>query len=140
MTVMAAELDPLLRRLERSALLVCAAMAVAAFIISGGRWAPVAGVIGGGLLIAISYRTIGSGVGGLVDMIARSPQPGEAPRRPPRVGRTALVVIGRYALLALLAYVMIARLRLHPLGLLVGASSVVAAAAIEAGRQIMKKS
>jgi hypothetical protein len=35
---------------------------------------------------------------------------------------------------------MIARLRLHPLGLMAGVSSVVAAAAIEAGRQIMKKS
>jgi hypothetical protein len=137
---MAAELDPLLRRLERTALLVCAAMAIAAFVISGGQWAPVAGVIGGGLLIAISYRTIGSGVGGIVDMISRPPQAGDAAPKPPRVGRTALVVMGRYALLALLAYVMIARLRLHPLGLMAGASSVVAAAAIEAGRQIMKKS
>jgi hypothetical protein len=34
---------------------------------------------------------------------------------------------------------MIARLRLHPLGLLAGASSVVAAAAIEAGRLLSKK-
>ena len=32
---------------------------------------------------------------------------------------------GRYALLAVLAYVMIARLRLHPIGLVVGASSLV---------------
>jgi len=51
-----------------------------------------------------------------------------------------LIVIGRYALLALLAYVMIARLRLHPLGLLAGASSVVAGAGVEALRLIMKKS
>ena len=42
----------------------------------------------------------------------------------------------RYALLALIAYVMIARLRLHPLGLLAGASSVVAAAALEAVRVV----
>jgi hypothetical protein len=34
---------------------------------------------------------------------------------------------------------MIARLRLHPLGLLAGASSVVAAAVIEAGRLLSKK-
>ena len=45
----------------------------------------------------------------------------------------------RYALLALLAYVMIARLRLHPVGLLAGASSVVAAVSVEAGRLLMKK-
>ena len=45
----------------------------------------------------------------------------------------------RYALLALLAYVMIARLRLHPLGLMAGASSVVAAVSIEAVRVLLKK-
>ena len=135
---MPAELDPVLRRLERTAWLACLAMAAAAFVVSGGRWAPAAGVLGGGLLIGISYRTIGSGVGGIVDLIARPRQPGEG--LPPRVGRTALLVIGRYALLALLADVMIARLRLHPLGLLAGASSVVAAAALEAFRLLTKKS
>ena len=137
---MPAELDPVLRRLERTAWLACLAMAAAAFVVSGGRWAPAAGVLGGGLLIGISYRTIGSGVGGIVDLIARPRQPGEGLPPPPRVGRTVLVVIGRYALLALLAYVMIARLRLHPLGLLAGASSVVAAAALEAFRLLTKKS
>jgi hypothetical protein len=35
---------------------------------------------------------------------------------------------------------MIARLRLHPLGLLAGASSVVAAVSIEALRLLLKKS
>ena len=137
---MPAEVDPVLRRLERTAWLACLTMAVAALVIGGGRWAPVAGVLGGGLLIGISYRTIGSGVGGIVDLIARPRQPGEGDPAPPTVGRTALVVVGRYALLALLAYVMIARLRLHPLGLLAGASSVVAAAAIEAFRLFTKKS
>jgi len=78
--------------------------------------------------------------GGVVDLMARPRLAGEGAPAPPKVGRTMLIVIGRYALLALLAYVMIARLRLHPLGLLAGASSVVAAAAIEAGRQITKKS
>jgi hypothetical protein len=46
----------------------------------------------------------------------------------------------RYALLAFLAYVMISRLRLHPLGLLAGASSVVAAVSVEAVRLLWKKS
>jgi hypothetical protein len=45
----------------------------------------------------------------------------------------------RYALLGLLAYVMIARLRLHPWGLLAGASSVVAGVSLEALRLVMKK-
>jgi hypothetical protein len=35
---------------------------------------------------------------------------------------------------------MIARLRLHPVGLLAGASSIVAAVSIEAVRLLMKKS
>ena len=56
-------------------------------------------------------------------------------RRP----RTVLQLAGRYALLALIAYVMIARLRLHPLGLLAGASSVVAAVTVEAVRLLVKK-
>jgi len=132
------ELDPLLRRLERTAWVACLIMAVAAYIISRGQWRPVAGVLGGGLLIAISYRTIGSGVSGLVERVAR---PGGMDGPPlPGVGKTAVLVVGRYALLALLAYVMIARLRLHPLGLLAGASSVVAAAGFEAVRLITKKS
>lgn len=135
---MPGEVDPLLRRLERTAWVACLVMAAAAFVISRGQWRPVFGVLGGGLLIAISYRTIGTGVAGLVERVAR-PSDGAAPP-PPSIGKTALLVAGRYALLALLAYVMIARLRLHPLGLLAGASSVVAAAAIEAGRQITKKS
>jgi uncharacterized membrane protein YjgN (DUF898 family) len=58
----------------------------------------------------------------------------------PRIGRFMTKVIVRYALLVLLAYVMIARLGLHPLGLLAGASSVVAAASIEAVRLLLKKS
>ena len=45
----------------------------------------------------------------------------------------------RYALLGLLAYVMIARLRLHPWGLLAGASSVVAGVSLEALRLVMKR-
>jgi hypothetical protein len=134
------EADPLLRRLERTAAVACAIMAAAAFVLGRGNWRAAAGVLGGGLLIAVSYRTIGSGVSGLVDLLARPRGPDEQVRRGPRVGRTMLVVVCRYALLALLAYVMIARLRLHPVGLLAGASSVVAAAAIEAGRLLMKKS
>ena len=135
---MPGEVDPLLRRLERTAWIACLVMAAAAFVISRGQWRPVFGVLGGGLLIAVSYRTIGTGVSGLVERVARPAGAAGAPL--PGVGKTALLVVFRYALLALLAYVMIARLRLHPLGLLAGASSVVAAAAVEAFRLFTKKS
>jgi hypothetical protein len=145
---MLADADPLLRRIERTAVIACIVMAGAAFVLGGGRWSPVAGVLGGGLLVAISYRTIGSGVGGLVELLAggdRRPSAdadsGETAgaAAAPGVAWAVTVVLGRYALLALLAYVMIARLRLHPLGLLAGASSFVAAASIEALRLLMKK-
>jgi hypothetical protein len=66
-----------------------------------------------------------------------------------RIGRDSVVIclvaagavaklVLRYALLGFLAYVMIARLRLHPMGLLVGASSVTAAAFVEAVRHLAK--
>ncbi len=55
-------------------------------------------------------------------------------------GRALLKLTGRYALLALLAYVMIARLRLHPVGLIVGASSLVASASLEAVRVLTRAS
>jgi len=68
------------------------------------------------------------------------PRAGDSARLARRSGLVMTAKLaGRYALLALLAYVMIARLRLHPLGLLVGASSVVAAVAIEAVRFLLKK-
>lgn len=51
------------------------------------------------------------------------------------MARFLLQFAGRYGLLALLAYVMIARFRLHPVGVLIGASSVVVAASLEAVRR-----
>jgi hypothetical protein len=124
--------DPSLRRIERTAVLVCLGMALSAWI-AAGPWAAF-GVLGGGLLSAFSYRTIASAVSAVT--AAMTPR-AEGDRR---VGFwKVLKVGGRYALLTLLAYVMIARLRLHPLGLLAGASSVVAAIALEALRIVVKR-
>jgi hypothetical protein len=126
--------DAQLRRLERTAIVACLLMAVAALILTRGRVGPALGVLGGGLLVGVSYWTIGSSVTGL----AKSVGGGSAPR--PHIGLIVAKVTGRYALLTLLAYVMIARLGLHPVGLLAGASSVVAAASVEAIRLLLKKS
>ena len=123
--------DPFLRRLESTAIVVCLVMAAVALALYGVR--PAAAVICGGLLIGFSYWTIASGVRALTDRQ-------QAGGPPPRVGVMVMKVFTRYALLVLLAYVMIARLRLHPLGLLAGASSVVAAASVEACRLLLKKS
>jgi hypothetical protein len=130
--------DPVLQRIERTAIAACLVMTAAAFVLTRRPGPPVA-VLGGGLLIAISYRTIGSGVSALVALLARGGDGGTAPRSAPHLAMTLAKVAGRYALLALLAYGMIARLRLHPIGLLAGASSVVAAAAVEAIRLLTKK-
>src|SRR5262245_20446771 len=118
--------DPLLRRIERRAVAFALGAAVVAFFIPGGGWRGVAGVLGGALLIGTSYWAIRAGVTGLTDRVVAA---GVVPRR--GILRGLLLVIGRYALLAGMAYVMIARLRLPPMALLLGASVLVAAATLE---------
>jgi hypothetical protein len=124
--------DPLVTRITRTAALVCALFTVGAWI--GWGWRMAAGVLGGGLLIAISLYTIGGGVSAIVSAAS-----GES-ASPQKLAITLLKVVFRYALLGFLAYVMIARLRLHPLGLLVGATSITAAVFVEAVRLQTKRS
>jgi hypothetical protein len=128
----------ILQRVRTTAIVVCLAFAAIAAAVSGGRMGPVLAVMAGGFLVGVSYWLLASGVTDVVDLMM--PRTGESAHltRRSRLAMTAKLA-GRYALLALLAYVMIARLRLHPLGLLVGASSVVAAVAIEAVRFLLKK-
>jgi hypothetical protein len=123
--------DPLIRRIGRSSVLICLAATTLAFMLFG-RWMAAA-VLGGGLLIGISFYTIGSGVSAIVAAASG----GVSSRK--TVGLALLKLVLRYALLGFLAYVMIARLRMHPIGLLVGASSVPAAAFVEAVRLLAKK-
>jgi hypothetical protein len=152
------EPDPTLRGVERNALIICAAMTLAACFVR--PWPEVAlGVIGGGLLVGFSYWSLKSGVTVMAAAItARSadsaPAPSTAATPPARsagknkkrsagknknLTRELAKLTLRYALLALLAYVMIARLRLHPWGLLAGASSVVAGVSLQALLLITKK-
>lgn len=128
--------DAMLRRVERTAIVCCGAMAIAALAIAKGSPGPAIAVLAGGLLIGLSYWSIKSGISNLLDGIAGG---GEEHARAPRV-RIAFQLAGRYALLGFVAYVMIVRLRLHPLGLLAGASSIVAAVTVEAVRVLVKKS
>jgi hypothetical protein len=123
--------DPLVRRIGQLSVVICVVSAVAASIAFG--WRPAAGVLGGGLLIGISFYSIGGGVAAIVAAAS-----GGRPARRVLI-RTLVILVIRYALLGFLAYVMIARLRLHPIGLLVGASSVAAAAFVEAFRHLAKK-
>jgi hypothetical protein len=121
-----AERDPFLRGLERDAMIACGCCAAVAlaFVPDGVRAA--LGVLGGGGLAAVSYQAIK----GAVDAATG---PGGRP--------TALVkFVTRHAILAVAAYVMLVRLRLHPIGLLVGASSLVMAAAAAIARSSRRSS
>jgi hypothetical protein len=132
--------DPLLRRIEATAVVVCVAMAVAALAIARERaMASALAVLAGGVLAGVSYRLIVAGAEAIVQMLVPASTAERDARSRPSLAVTVLKLAGRYALLALLAYVMIARLRLPPLGLLAGASSVVAAVSIEAVRFLAKK-
>ena len=122
--------DPIADRIGRTAIVLCIVFAAISLAFWGVRVA--GGVLGGGLLIGISFYTLGQGVAALVLIAA-----GGGSARKAAAG-TVLKLVLRYALLGFLAYVMIARLRLHPIGLLAGASSVPAAAFVEAVRLLAK--
>jgi hypothetical protein len=130
------EADPTLRGVERNALIICALMAAGAFFVRPRPGMAVA-VLAGGLLVGFSYWSLKTGVSGLVTAITSGAEGGHAPRR--NLARQLAKLVLRYALLALLAYVMIARLRLHPWGLLAGASSVVAGVSVQALLLAFKK-
>jgi hypothetical protein len=129
--------DALLRRIEFTACVICGAFAAIALVIARGRPGPALAVIAGGILVAVSYYTITSATS---VMLAATAADADAARVRRRFAWTLTRIALRYALLTFLAYVMIARLRLHPLGLLAGASSVVAAVSVEALRLLLKKS
>ena len=125
---MPAGADAPLRHMERRALWIFAISVVAAAL-SGGAPA-VLGVIGGALIVAVSYRSIHAGVGALT--AAMPGEPGASPRAT-SVWRL-VKFITRFAILALIAYVMMVRLGAQPVWMLLGASSLVAAAALETVR------
>ncbi len=124
------ERDPGLRRVERTAVGACGAMAAIAAVVADRQLAAAGGVLGGGLLVLVSYR----GIKGGIDALSGSMAQGVSGR-----GRTAIGLVKfftRYAILAAVAYVIMARLRLPPLSIFAGASSLVVAIAIEAVRPV----
>ena len=138
------ERDPTLRGVERNSLLIAAALTAAACFVR--PWPDVAlGVIGGALLVGFSYWSLKSGVSTLVLRMTAIGSPAaekaekDKEKKDANLPRELAKLTLRYALLALLAYVMIARLRLHPWGLLAGASSVVAGVSLQAVLLLVKK-
>jgi hypothetical protein len=125
--------DPLLRRLERRALVITVLAAVVALGLRRGQSDVALGVLGGGGLIAVSYWAIRSGIDGMVALaVGRAADGAEAAVRRRRALGYGLRFVGRYLVLGVLAYVMLVWLRLSPIGLVIGVSSIVVAAAIEA--------
>lgn len=121
----------MLARVERRAAILTVAGCAVALAMPGGGWRAAAAVLGGATLAGYSYWSIKRMVTALTAHVAARAEAGTPVRTPRGIG----VAVLRYALLAGMAYVMIARLRLPPIGLLGGASVMVAAAAADVMRR-----
>jgi hypothetical protein len=130
---MRVEPDPRLRRIERRALWVSALTIVVAAV-SGGDLPAVLGVAAGTAIVAMSYTAIRAGVDAMVMNVAASGAAATGTTTSWGAVWRLVKFITRFAILGLIAYVMMVRLRAHPIWMLLGASSLVAAAALEAVR------
>jgi hypothetical protein len=121
-------MSPVLTGVARSTAMVCVGLAVTAAIARPGRWQVAAGVLGGGLLVALSAWAIRGAVDGFIRPDGGRPAP------------TWVLVkfFTRHAILALAAYGMMVRLHLDPVAMLVGVSSLVIAAGVEALRRFQR--
>jgi hypothetical protein len=115
----------LITRLARNTALACAVLTAGAAVWS--RDLRVAGgVVAGGVLAALSLWALG----GVVNALAGGVERGEM-RRVSR-GFALVKFFTRHVILAFVAYVMMVRLHLDPVGMVVGVTSVVVAAIVEA--------
>lgn len=145
--------DRWLRRLERDTLIVGAVMTAAAVALWPDRPARAAGVVGGVALIALSYTAIVAGVSGLWAGAAAGPSPventpeiaGPEPDAAPpaeavparrAAPRGFVKFFTRHAILAVGAYVMIARFEFDPMAMLAGVTAPALAATVEVVRTV----
>ena len=114
--------------LARTTAVVCGLLTVLSAILWPGRWRVPGGVLGGGALVGLSAWAICGVVDGWLS---------DGGGRP---GGAWLLVkfFTRHGILALAAYGMMARLHLDPVAMLVGVSSLVIAAGIDALRRIQR--
>ena len=125
----------MLDRIVRNTAICCVVVAALAAAWTRGVRAPL-GVLGGGLLIGLSYWAIRGTVDAFIGFRSGSSHSGGAAaaqgETPPKTGRFQLVkFFTRHGMLALAAYVMMVRLHLDPVGLLAGVSSLAMALAVE---------
>ena len=113
----------------RDTAMATVALAAGALLVAPGRPRVALGVVGGGVLAALSIWALG----GVVNALAGGAENGE--NRP--LSRTFLLVkfFTRHGILAVAAYVMMVRLHLDPVGMLVGVTSAVVGAIAAARRK-----
>ena len=132
--------DRQLQRIERDTLIVGGVLAVGALGLWPGYPGRAAGVAGGVLLMALSYQGIRAGVDAMSSRVAPAAEgPGPdsvAPR--PQFGFVKFFT--RHAILAVSAYVMMARFEFDPMAMLAGVSAPAVAATIEFARTIRASS
>lgn len=128
--------DALLGRLRRDSLRAGAAMAVVAALLWPTRVERPLGVLGGLLLVAISYRGIVAGVDGAWGTAV--PTEGTTGAGP-RGGFGFVKFFTRHAILALGAYVMMARFGFDAVAMLAGVSAPAVAVAAEIVRTVLAR-
>jgi hypothetical protein len=119
----------MIARVARDTAIACIAIAML-FLIWKRNVASPLGVLGGGLLIGMSFWAIRGTVDALIGL-----------RSSGETGRISTVFVlvkffTRHAIVALAAYGMMVRLHLDPLGLLAGVSSLGVAVGVEALRDL----
>jgi hypothetical protein len=119
----------MIERIARDTVLACIAIALLFFLWRRNLASPL-GVLGGGVLIGLSFWAIR----GTVDTLVGLGLGGET------AGKSRLFALvkffTRHGILALAAYGMMVRLHLDPLGLLAGVSSLGVAVGVEALRDL----
>lgn len=120
----------MLERVVRRAAVICVVLAGAALLLKPGQPRVALGILAGGLLIGLSIW----GISGLAEALIVQPvsSGGGRASRP----RALVKFFTRHAIVALAGYVLLVRLRLDPVGMLIGVTTIVLASAGEVGRRL----
>ena len=119
----------MIERIARNTAITCVVLAALAWAWTRNPLVAF-GVLGGGVLIGLSFWAIRGTVDALIAVRSRGEPAGKS---------TALQLVKfftRHGMLALAGYGMMVRLHLDPLGVLAGVSSIVIAAAVEVLRDL----
>ena len=130
----------MIARIARDAALACVAIAVLFLLWKRNIAAPL-GVVGGGVLMGVSFWAIRGTVDALIVLrpgLSRRSPGGAKADETGRISTAFLLVkfFTRHAIVALAAYGMMMRLHFDPVGLLAGVSSLGVAVGVEALRDL----